>query len=84
MDISCRTFNLGHILINYVGAAIAIAHDDRNGGNEDGRDGGMRRAAKSGGYCILHRKNNTFHQNLCAKGSPAPTEASGASLVKVN
>ena len=51
MAVSCRTFSLGHILIDCVsGTAIAIARGDRDGGNEDDRDG-MRRAAKSGGYC---------------------------------
>ena len=33
-----------------VGGAIAIVHDDRDGGDEDGRDA-VRPAAKSGGYC---------------------------------
>ena len=49
MAVSCQTFSLGHILIDYVfGAAIAIAH-----GNGDGKDGrnGVRRATNSGGYC---------------------------------
>ena len=52
MAVSCVTFSLGPILIDYaVGGAIAIAHGDRDGGDEDGRDG-VRRAAKSGGYCV--------------------------------
>ena len=38
------------LIVYAVGGAIAIVHDDRDGGNEDGRDA-MRPAAKSGGYC---------------------------------
>ena len=39
------------MLLDYaVGNAIAIAHDDPDGGDEDGRDG-VCSAAKSGGYC---------------------------------
>ena len=48
--VSCRTISLGHALINNAfGAAILIAHDDPEGGDEDGR-GGMRSAAKPGSY----------------------------------
>ena len=44
---SCRTFSLGHVLIDYVfGATIIIARGDGNGGDENGRDS-VPRAAKS-------------------------------------
>ena len=62
MAVSCQTFSLGHILIDYVfGATIAIAHGDRDGSNEDNRDS-VRRASKSGGYCIAKTTppNKTF------------------------
>ena len=50
--VSCRTFSLGHILINYVfGGAINIAHDDGDGGDKEGLDGVRRIAKSSGGYC---------------------------------
>ena len=43
--VSYRTLSLGHLLMGYVfGAAIRIAYDDRDGGDEDGRDG-VRRVA---------------------------------------
>ena len=45
MAVSCQTFSLGHILIDYVFSATS--HD----GDMDGRDG-LRRAAKSGDYCV--------------------------------
>ena len=52
MTVSCQTFSLGHILIDYVfGAAIPIAHGDHNDGDEDSCDD-VRRAAKSGDYCV--------------------------------
>ena len=51
MALSCRTFSLVHLLIDHAfGAAIRIAYGDRDGGDEDGRDG-VRSAVKSGGYC---------------------------------
>ena len=46
--VSCRTFSLGHMIINYVFAAvIEITNGDSNGGNEDGRKG-VPHAAKLG------------------------------------
>ena len=49
--LSCRTFSLGRILIEYVfGAAIDIAYGDSDGGNEDGRDG-ARSAAEHQATC---------------------------------
>ena len=46
-----RTFSLGPILVDHAGGgAVTIVHSDCDGGDEDGR-GGVRRAAKSGGYC---------------------------------
>ena len=51
MALSCRTFSLVHLLIDYAfGAAIRIAYGDRDGGDEDGRNG-VRSAVKSGGCC---------------------------------
>ena len=51
MAVSCQTFSLGYILIDYVfDAAVAIANDNQNGGDEGGRVS-VRHAAKSGGYC---------------------------------
>ena len=51
MALSCRTFSLVHLLIDYAfGAAIRIAYGDPDGGDEDGRDG-VRSAVKSGGCC---------------------------------
>ena len=41
--LSCRIFSLGHVLVDYAfGAAIRIAYGDRDGGDEDGRDGACR------------------------------------------
>ena len=62
MAVSCRTCSLGHILTNYVfGATIIIAHGDDDGSGEDGRNG-VRRAAKSSGYCATKttHPNKTF------------------------
>ena len=43
MALSRLTFSLLNILIDYAfGAAIRIAYGDRDGGDEDGRDGGCR------------------------------------------
>ena len=55
-------FSLGSILVDYaVGGAIAIAHGDCNGDDEDGRDS-VRCAAKSGSYCSTKTTppNETF------------------------
>ena len=50
-DVTCRTFNFGRILINYVfGGPIDITHGNPDGGDEDGRYV-VRRADKLGGYC---------------------------------
>ena len=50
MAVSCQTFILGQILINYAfGATVAITHGNDGGGDEDRR--GVHHAAKSGGYC---------------------------------
>ena len=47
MALSCRTFSLGHVLVDYgFGATIRIAYGDRDGSDEDGRDG-ARSAVKS-------------------------------------
>ena len=44
-------FSLGHILRGYAfDAAIRITYGDRDGGDEDGRDG-LRSTVKSGGCC---------------------------------
>ena len=49
--LSYRIFSLGHVLVDYAfGAAIRIAYGDRDGGDEDGRDG-ARSAVRSGGCC---------------------------------
>ena len=49
--LSCRTFSLVYLLIDYAfGAAIRIAYGDRVAGDEDGRDC-VRSAVKSGGSC---------------------------------
>ena len=51
MALICRTFSLVRLLIDYAfGAAIRIAYSNRDGGNEDGRDG-VRSVVKSGSYC---------------------------------
>ena len=51
MAVSCHTFSFDHIIIDHVfDSAIAIAHGDCDGGDEDSRDG-VRRAAKSRSYC---------------------------------
>ena len=49
--LSCRTFSLVRLLIDYAfGVAICIAYGDPNGGNVSGCDG-ARSAVKSGGCC---------------------------------
>ena len=49
--LSYRIFSLGHLLVDYAFvAAIRIAYGDRDGGDEDGRDG-ARSAVRSGGCC---------------------------------
>ena len=49
--LSYRTFSLAYLLVDYAaGAAILIAYGDRDGGDEDGRDG-ARSAVRSGGCC---------------------------------
>ena len=51
MALRYRIFSLAHLLVDYAfGAAIRIAYDDHNGGNEDGRDG-AHSAVRSGGCC---------------------------------
>ena len=48
----CVTLSLGLILVDCaVDGAIAITHGNCNGNNEDGHVG-VRRAVKSGGYCV--------------------------------
>ena len=49
--LSCRTFSLAYILVDYAfWSDICIAYGDRDGGDEDGRDG-ARSAVRSGGCC---------------------------------
>ena len=49
--LSYRIFILVHLLVDYAfGAAIRIAYGDRDGSDEDGRDG-ARSAVRSGGCC---------------------------------
>ena len=51
MALSYRIFSLVHLLVGYAfRAAIGIAYGDRDGSNEDGRDG-ARSAVRSGGCC---------------------------------
>ena len=51
MALSYRIFSLVHLLVDYaLDAAIRIVYGDRDGGNEDGRDG-AHSAVKSGGCC---------------------------------
>ena len=51
MALSYRTFSLVYLLVDYAfGAAIRIAYGNRDGGDEDGRDGACS-AVKSGGCC---------------------------------
>ena len=62
MALSCRTFSLVHLLIDYAFlAAIRIAYGDPDGGDEDGRDG-ARSAIKSGDCCAAKTTppNKTF------------------------
>ena len=59
MALSCGTFSLVHILVDYAfGADIRIAYGDRDGGGEDGRDG-ARSAVKSGGCCATKTTHNS-------------------------
>ena len=51
--LSCRTFSLRHLLIDYVlGAVIPIAHGHPDGGSEDSYDG-VHSAFKSSGYYVV-------------------------------
>ena len=51
MALSYRIIGLVHLIVDYAfGAAILIAYGDRDGDDEDGRDG-ARSAVRSGGYC---------------------------------
>ena len=51
MALSYRTFSLVHLLVDYAFvAAIRIVYGDRDGGDEDGRDG-TRSAFELGGCC---------------------------------
>ena len=62
MALSYQTFILVHLLVDYAfGAATRIAYGDRDGGDEDGRDG-ARSAVKSGGCCAAKTTppNKTF------------------------
>ena len=53
MALSCRTFSVVHLLIEYAfSAAIRIAYSDPDGGNKNGRNG-ARSAVKSGGCCAV-------------------------------
>ena len=57
MDVSCRTFSLGSVLMDYAfGAAIRIAYGNRDGADEDGRDN-ARSAVKSGGCCAAKKSS---------------------------
>ena len=59
MALSCRIFILAYLLVdNAFRAVIRIAYDDRDGSNEDGRDG-TRNAVRSGGCRLLHRQNSS-------------------------
>ena len=49
--LSCQIFTLAYLLVDYAfRVAIRIAYGDRNGGDEDGRDGACS-IVKSGGCC---------------------------------
>ena len=64
--VSCETFSLYHVLIDYVlGAVIDMAHGDSNGGGVDSRDG-VHSAAKSGSYYAAETAPslNTFAQRV--------------------
>ena len=51
MALSYRILSLVHLLVDYAfSAAIRITYGDRDGGDEDGRDG-ARSAFRSGGCC---------------------------------
>ena len=51
MALSYRIFSLDNLLVDYAfGAAIRIAYDNSDDGDEDGRDG-ARSAVKSGDCC---------------------------------
>ena len=57
MAVSCQTFSLGHILIGYVFCvAIAIAHDDHDGGNEDGHNSVCCTVKSPDGYCTTKQQ----------------------------
>ena len=59
MAVSCQTFSLGHVLMGYAfGAAIRNAYGDRDGGNEDSRNG----AHTSEGFqwSTLHKRATLF------------------------
>ena len=63
MALSCRTFSLLNILVDYAFVtAIRITYGERGGGDEDGRDG-ARSAVKSGGCCAA---KTTPTYKICA------------------
>ena len=63
VTLSYRTFSLVNILVDYAFvAAIRITYGDRDGGDEDGRDG-ARSAVKSGGCCAV---KTTLPHKTCA------------------
>ena len=64
------------------GAAIPIAHGDRDSSNEDGRDN-VRSTAKSGSYCT--KKTTHLNKTLAMRMLQNPLhKASGAGSMKVN
>ena len=72
--LSYGTFSLAYLLVEYAfGAAICIAYGDRNGGDEDGRDGARSCQVRR----LLRSQNNSSSQNLCTEGDPAPTILGG-------
>ena len=83
MALSYRTFSLVHLLVDYAfGAAIGIAYCDRDGGDEDGRDG-VRSAVRPGGCCAA-KTTPPYKTFALRQGDPAPTEASEAVSKKLN
>ena len=67
MGLSCRTFSLGHVLIDCtLGGAVGIFHDDREAVAADNRDDVRQRASRRLLRRILRREIASWYvEPLC-------------------
>ena len=77
LALSCVTFSLVHILIDYsLGGAIVIVHGDREGRRRDDHDSMRRRASRRLTRRLLRREITPRYETLHTGGAPGPPATS--------